>query len=226
MRSDCTNKRSSVAAKRFDNGVFGGCWCMGFHPDDSREPALNRERKLTRVRAGRAHAALVFHGDDVWVGASSARRTRCRRSRTGLPTRGASPAPGAGSVGADAAGVRADARASVPERRAVHPPRPRTGPARPAALAHERAVRPRLLRGQAGRPGHHRRRADPDQTHVAHFWAEPSPSGWSRVANLVSARYGYDLHDTARLQALLNMAMAEGFIVAGSRSVTSPSGGR
>jgi hypothetical protein len=29
----------------------------------------------------------------------------------------------------------------------------------------------------------------------------------------VSARYGYDLHDTARLQALLNMAMADGFIV-------------
>src|SRR5436190_23560296 len=37
---------------------------MGFHPDDSREPALNRERKLARVRAGRAHAALVFDGDD------------------------------------------------------------------------------------------------------------------------------------------------------------------
>jgi hypothetical protein len=47
-----------------NNGVFGGCWCMGFHPDDSREPALNRERKLARVRAGRAHAALVFDGDD------------------------------------------------------------------------------------------------------------------------------------------------------------------
>jgi hypothetical protein len=53
----------------------------------------------------------------------------------------------------------------------------------------------------------------PDQTHLAHFWAEPSPSGWSRIGNLVSARYGYDLHDTARLQALLNMAMADGFIV-------------
>ena len=52
-----------------------------------------------------------------------------------------------------------------------------------------------------------------DQTHVAHFWAEPSPSGWSRVGNLVSARYRYDLHRTARLQALLNMAMADGFIV-------------
>ena len=52
-----------------------------------------------------------------------------------------------------------------------------------------------------------------DQTHVAHFWVEPSPSGWSRVGNLVSARYRYDLHRTARLQALLNMAMADGFIV-------------
>jgi hypothetical protein len=52
-----------------------------------------------------------------------------------------------------------------------------------------------------------------DQTHIAHFWGEPSPSGWSRIGNLVSARYGYDLHDTARLQALLNMAMADGFVV-------------
>ena len=52
-----------------------------------------------------------------------------------------------------------------------------------------------------------------DQTHVAHFWIEPSASGWSRVGNLVSARYGYDLHRTARLQALLNMAMADGFVV-------------
>ena len=53
-----------------NNGVFGGCWCMGFHPDDSREPALNQERKLARVRAGRAEW-LVFDGDDVRVGASS-----------------------------------------------------------------------------------------------------------------------------------------------------------
>jgi hypothetical protein len=38
---------------------------MGFHGDDSRNDAeLNRERKLARVRAGTAHAALVFAGDD------------------------------------------------------------------------------------------------------------------------------------------------------------------
>jgi GNAT superfamily N-acetyltransferase len=49
-----------------NNGVFGGCWCMGFHPDgvgNETTPSLNRERKLARVRAGTAHAALVFEGD-------------------------------------------------------------------------------------------------------------------------------------------------------------------
>ena len=46
-----------------NNGIFGGCWCMGFHADDSREPDLNRERKLARVRARAAHAALVFDKD-------------------------------------------------------------------------------------------------------------------------------------------------------------------
>jgi GNAT superfamily N-acetyltransferase len=47
-----------------NNGVFGGCWCMGFHPDDSHDPALNREHKLARVRARTAHAALVFDRND------------------------------------------------------------------------------------------------------------------------------------------------------------------
>jgi GNAT superfamily N-acetyltransferase len=50
-----------------NNGVFGGCWCMGFHPEGvgkETTAALNRERKLERVRAGTAHAALIFDGDD------------------------------------------------------------------------------------------------------------------------------------------------------------------
>jgi GNAT superfamily N-acetyltransferase len=50
-----------------NNGIFGGCWCMGFHPpDDSHADATesNRLRKLDRVRAGTAHAALVFDGED------------------------------------------------------------------------------------------------------------------------------------------------------------------
>ncbi len=50
-----------------NNGIFGGCWCMGFHPQEdgpSPTPEANRQRKLDRVRAGTAHAALVFDGDD------------------------------------------------------------------------------------------------------------------------------------------------------------------
>ena len=44
-----------------NNGVFGGCWCMGYHPDDSRtDAAQNRAGKQSRVHEGRAHAALVF----------------------------------------------------------------------------------------------------------------------------------------------------------------------
>jgi GNAT superfamily N-acetyltransferase len=50
-----------------NNGVFGGCWCMGFHPEGvgkGTTAAQNRERKLERVRAGTTHAALVFDGED------------------------------------------------------------------------------------------------------------------------------------------------------------------
>jgi ribosomal protein S18 acetylase RimI-like enzyme len=49
-----------------NNGVFGGYWCMGFHPaDDTRsKPEQNRQRKLDRVRAGTAHAALVYQGEE------------------------------------------------------------------------------------------------------------------------------------------------------------------
>ena len=50
-----------------NNGVFGGCWCMGFHPEGvgrDTTPAQNRDRKRDRVRAGTAHAALVLDGDE------------------------------------------------------------------------------------------------------------------------------------------------------------------
>jgi hypothetical protein len=56
-----------AALVEFNNGIFGGCWCMGFHAEGvgkGTTPAVNRERKLSRVRAATAHAALVFDGDD------------------------------------------------------------------------------------------------------------------------------------------------------------------
>ncbi|MFI1098707.1 GNAT family N-acetyltransferase [Streptomyces sp. NPDC020917] len=48
------------------NGVWGGCWCMGFHVKlgKGRSAEQNRAGKEQRVREGRAHAALVFDGED------------------------------------------------------------------------------------------------------------------------------------------------------------------
>ena len=139
--------------------------------------------------------------------------SRCARTTGSATTDPFSPDAGARSVGTDAAGVRADAGTPVPERDAVHASRPQRSSCR---IRRPRSPAPRYARdfnevklvGQDTSPAR-----TADQTHLAHFWAEPSPSGWSRVGNLVSARYGYDLHRTARLQALLNMAMADGFIV-------------
>jgi len=48
-----------------NNGVWGGCWCIGFHVKlgKGRTPEQNRAEKERRVREGRTHAALVFHDD-------------------------------------------------------------------------------------------------------------------------------------------------------------------
>jgi len=51
-----------------NNGIFGGCWCMGYHTDDSRDAARNRAGKQDRVRTDRAHAALVIDSDGAAQG--------------------------------------------------------------------------------------------------------------------------------------------------------------
>lgn len=48
------------------NGIFGGCWCIWFHPDCAeRGQGYDGNRALKRrlVEEGAAHAALVFDGD-------------------------------------------------------------------------------------------------------------------------------------------------------------------
>jgi GNAT superfamily N-acetyltransferase len=48
------------------NGVWGGCWCLAFHPPSpERGKSLegNRALKQRLVDEGRAHAAVVFDGD-------------------------------------------------------------------------------------------------------------------------------------------------------------------
>jgi ribosomal protein S18 acetylase RimI-like enzyme len=50
------------------NGVWGGCWCLSFHPKNperGQSQAGNRALKLRLVREDQAHAALVFDGDQA-----------------------------------------------------------------------------------------------------------------------------------------------------------------
>jgi hypothetical protein len=51
-----------------------------------------------------------------------------------------------------------------------------------------------------------------DQTEIALFWWESAPLKWNRIARTVSADAGLDLWENARLFALLNMALADGYI--------------
>ena len=43
-----------------NNGVYGGCWCIGYQPECAEKGINYREAKEDRVRTGRAHAALVL----------------------------------------------------------------------------------------------------------------------------------------------------------------------
>ena len=50
------------------NGVFGGCWCTWFHTFHGEKTFTaegNRALKKLLVEEGRAHAALVFDGDEA-----------------------------------------------------------------------------------------------------------------------------------------------------------------
>jgi hypothetical protein len=49
-----------------NNGVWGGCWCMGFHPEglgSDRTASQNRGAKREHVRKGTVHQVLVYDGD-------------------------------------------------------------------------------------------------------------------------------------------------------------------
>lgn len=50
-----------------NNGVWGGCWCMGFHPEGvgkGHTASGNRLAKQDHVRNGTVHQTLVYDGDE------------------------------------------------------------------------------------------------------------------------------------------------------------------
>jgi len=105
----------------------------------------------------------------------------------------------------------------------------------PAALAQWGAVRPFVLARSAQfrpapppAPASARARADieeiraiggkassvrtTEQSEIARYWYESSPQGWNRIAREIAASRGLDEWESARLLALVNFAMADGFI--------------
>jgi hypothetical protein len=51
-----------------------------------------------------------------------------------------------------------------------------------------------------------------EQSEISRYWYESSPQGWNRIAREVEAVRGLDEWQSARLFALVNLAMADGFI--------------
>lgn len=51
-----------------------------------------------------------------------------------------------------------------------------------------------------------------EQSEIARFWYEGSQVGWNRIARVVATERGLDPWDQGRLFALVNFAMADGFI--------------
>ncbi len=51
-----------------------------------------------------------------------------------------------------------------------------------------------------------------EQSEIAHYWYENSTQGWNRIAREVATARSLDMHDEARLLALVHMAMADGYI--------------
>ena len=51
-----------------NNGVYGGCWCIAYHSEYQRGVSDPRTLKEELVRAGRAHASLVFDQDGLAQG--------------------------------------------------------------------------------------------------------------------------------------------------------------
>ena len=66
-----------------NTGVFGGCWCIGWHPESGQKGISHRAVKEDRVRTGRAHAALVLDEQGAAQGGAS---TAVPRSSRGSST--------------------------------------------------------------------------------------------------------------------------------------------
>jgi len=83
-------------------------------------------------------------------------------------------------------------------------------PAPPPALDSRRYVRDyEEVKALGVREGSTR---TPEQSQIADFWYESSATGWLRIANLIAEKSDLDAWESARVLALVSVALADGFI--------------
>lgn len=96
--------------------------------------------------------------------------------------------------------VRPFVLASAAQFRPVPPLDPR------GAQARAEAEEVRAIGGQSSRI------RSAEQSEIARFWYEDSTAGWNRIARELAVARGLDEWESARLLALMNFALADGFI--------------
>lgn len=81
------------------------------------------------------------------------------------------------------------------------------GPQRLTSVAYARDLAEVKAIGEKGSPVR-----TPEQSEIAAFWYEDSPLGWNRIANTIVRQRRLDPWTAARVFALVNFAMADGYI--------------
>ena len=104
-------------------------------------------------------------------------------------------------------GLQSGAQFRPPEPYRVSCERPRDAAQRASCRLYAKEVAEVQALGTAGPSGR-----SADQTEVALFWLESSPLAWNRMGRSVTGDFGLDLWDNARLFALLNIALADGYV--------------
>ena len=199
-------------------------------PRCSSRSSRQTRRRSTSGSRSRSQPSLTVDAEDAGVALGRAVGDAVLAGARGRWVRHAGsvrPHAWARSVGTNPTGVRADARTAVPERDAVHAARPRrsscrTRRPRSRAGRYARDYNEVKLIGQDISPAR-----TADQTHIAHFWAEPSASEagagsgtWCRRATATTCTA------PRACRRCSTWRWPTGSSSAGTRSVTSRSGGR
>ena len=76
-----------------NNGISGGCWCIGFHPEREQKGISHRAVKEDQVRTSRAGGGLVEAIPEVTTGRAAQGRFLVQRDRR---TSGSADSPASG----------------------------------------------------------------------------------------------------------------------------------